>query len=291
MTKICGYQEQLAAFAADTTSGSTDLARRAAVLLRRVLAEGRDAVDLARALCAAQPGMASVLAVARAAEHGGATALDALERRLDRAPDALARFAAGLVGTRVVTLSNSGTVAAVLERVHARAAPAEPLQVHCGEGRPMFEGRIMATRLAAAGLRVTVWTDAALAGALSGSDSVLVGADAVTADWFLNKCGTEMLLAAAARRGVPAYLVASRDKLVPADDGPALHLRDGAPAEVWTAPPAAIAIRNPYFERVPTELLAGAITDLGVLHGRMLADACESAARAFAPIPPRDRLP
>jgi ADP-ribose pyrophosphatase YjhB (NUDIX family) len=57
---------------------------------------------------------------------------------------------------------------------------------------------------------------AALAGELAGYDAVLVGADAVLADWsVVNKVGTRGAALAAAREGIPVYVVAAADKMRP----------------------------------------------------------------------------
>ncbi|MGH6912594.1 MAG: hypothetical protein ACREH3_02680, partial [Geminicoccales bacterium] len=161
---------------------------------------------------------------------------------------------------RIVTISYSRSVRRVLEHL----ARDRPVHVACSEGRPMLEGRRMAGRLAAAGIPVTFFTDAAIAHALDDAHEVVVGADAVAPEWFLNKSGTRLLVATAAQLGIPVYVVASREKFVGAEAARRLRPREGDPAEVWD-PPRGVAVRNPYFEQVPVELVSGLITDVGVL--------------------------
>ncbi len=74
---------------------------------------------------------------------------------------AIARKARSLIpeGAVVVTHSHSGTVEETLLFV-GRQDPA--LQVICSESRPMNEGKVLAARLASAGISVTLVADAAL---------------------------------------------------------------------------------------------------------------------------------
>ncbi len=146
----------------------------------------------------------------------------------------------------------------------------------------------MATALAAAGIAATVCTDAAVS-TLSGSASVvLVGADAVAADWFLNKCGTRQVVEVAARRGGAVYVVASLDKFIHPRLAPLLRTSGGDLEEVWDDAPDRVEVANPYFEKIPTDSLSGVITESGLIGSgsipaavsALLSDA--DAARAAA---------
>jgi translation initiation factor 2B subunit (eIF-2B alpha/beta/delta family) len=206
--------------------------------------------------------------------------LDRFAQRVARAPQAIARFAADLLELglppaaplRIVTLSYSGTVAYVLESLARRRS----LDVAGAEGRPALEGRRLAARLAAAGIPVTYYLDAAIEHALDAADAVLVGADAIAARWFLNKSGTRMLAAAAGQRGVPVYVLAGREKFTAPDVAARLELRSSTAVEVWSDPPPGVAIKNPYFERTPLELVAAIISDMGALGPDDVAEMLES---------------
>jgi translation initiation factor 2B subunit (eIF-2B alpha/beta/delta family) len=152
------------------------------------------------------------------------------------------------------------------------------LRISCSESRPALEGRRLAARLASSGIAVTVFSDAAIGQPLGVADGMIVGADAVAADWFLNKSGTRMLAAAAGQQGVPVYVVATRDKFVGHGVAARLAMREGAPAEIWETPPPGVTVRNPYFEPVPLELVTSLITDLGVLGAGMAAEVCRTVS-------------
>jgi translation initiation factor 2B subunit (eIF-2B alpha/beta/delta family) len=109
---------------------------------------------------------------------------------------------------------------------------------------------------------------------------VLVGADAIAAEWFINKVGTGALCAAALLAGVPAYVVAGREKCVAPPIAGVLALRADAPSTLWPDPPPGVRVVNPLFERVPLERVAGVITDAGLLTGDMVAAACDASLPA-----------
>ncbi|HSK08985.1 MAG TPA: hypothetical protein VK911_05370 [Vicinamibacterales bacterium] len=282
----------------DRTSGASELMAVALEALKRAREEGPDALAAAAAaVCEAQPSMASLrnLAAAAARDPHDPGALDRFEQRWRRAGPALVRVATGILlpgeprPARLVTCSFSGSVLACVQALARRTR----VEIACGEGRPALEGRRMAAALAAAGARVEFFTDAALGQALDGADALVVGADAVTPAWFLNKCGTAALADAALRAGVPVYVLATRDKFLHAaavvdrppgrhagrttlgedSRSPGLRVDEHDPGEVWDAPPAGVTIRNPYFERVPMDLVTGVITDAGLLGTGMLEEA------------------
>ena len=134
----------------------------------------------------------------------------------------------------------------------------------------------MAERLAAQGIPVTHYTDAGLGQALDDADAVVVGADAISPDGFLNKSGTQMLAAAAAQQGTPFYVCATRDKFLPSAIAARLMIREESPSEIWSTPPAGVTVRNRYFEMTPLDLVTAVISDLGVLGAALVPDACVS---------------
>jgi translation initiation factor 2B subunit (eIF-2B alpha/beta/delta family) len=272
-------ERRIRMIASDAQSGATRLARDACEVLREARAEGRETLrQAARALCRAQPSMASIWTAACAAladETGDA--LTRFEREAVRAPGAIARFFVDQIQVgrpgrpvHVTTFSASATVATAVETLGRSLS----VTVACAEGRPRLEGRNLAARLAAAGLAVEFFTDAGLATALGRTDAVALGADAVSGEWVLNKVGSLGLAAAAAAAGVPVYVLAARNKMLPPDLAAALTVAFGPATEVWDEPPSRVAPANPYFEAVPLELVAAVISDLGVLTGPAIGAAC-----------------
>jgi translation initiation factor 2B subunit (eIF-2B alpha/beta/delta family) len=270
-------EKRIAGVAADRESGASEILEDVLAILRTAIATGAELNEVSEALRRAQPSMAPVWNASAAALTGN---LDRFAQRAARAPEAIARFASALLETgnppgaalRLVTISYSGTVAHIVESV----ARGRPVEVACAEGRPALEGRWLASRLVAAGVPVTCYSDAALGQALDRTDAVLIGADTVAPEWFLNKSGTRMLAASAMLRGIPVYVAAGREKFAAPQMAEALSERQGPAAEIWSDPPPGVTVLNPYFERVPLELAAAVISDVGVLSVADAAELCRT---------------
>lgn len=269
------------AIAADHRSGATALATRAIQILRAAARLDRPRrVEIVRALCTAQPSMATIWNAASLTLRDDALArIEVFAERLLHSPRALGRFASNLLlrdtrsatqPLRLVTYSASGSVMACLAAVATRG----PVVVACAEGRPLFEGRAMAGALVEKGIATELFTDAAVVSTLADATAVLIGADAVTSGWFINKCGTYGLAAAAQHQGVAVYVAASRDKFAGPVIAPRLRLRAGPPDEVWDRVTRGVAVGNPYFERVPVDLAAAFITDMGVISAADVGEVC-----------------
>lgn len=286
-------EKRIARVAMDRESGASEILDEAMRILADALNAGANMPEVARALCRAQSQMAPVYnaAIAALAARGAPDRFTRFAARVSRAPEALARFAIECFTLRggsplragskdpvvlsIATISYSRSVLRVLEAL----SRVRSVHVACSEGRPAFEGRTLALRLASRGVHVTFFTDAAIGHALDAADAVLVGADAVAPEYFVNKSGTRMFAAAATQRGVPVYVLASRDKFASHAIASRLRPHDGAASEVWEHAPADVIVRNPYFESTPLELITSVITDIGILDAGAVADVCEAVAR------------
>lgn len=275
------WTARIVQLAANRESGASAIHNAVLELLTQALAERIPLRPLGRQLVAAQPSMAPIWTAvghALAAERDPAVFARYVQQ-VRRAPRSLARVAAPVLRPnpgqplRIVTISFSGTVVQTIESL----LPEMSVEVACSEGQPAGEGRRLAERLAARGIGVDYYVDAALGHALAGADCVLVGADAVAPGWFLNKSGTRMLAAAAVQQGIPVHVLATRDKFVSEAIGARLVIGEGAAAEVWASPPAGVTVHNPYFERVPLDAVASVLSDVGALAAAVVADACPTA--------------
>jgi translation initiation factor 2B subunit (eIF-2B alpha/beta/delta family) len=281
---------RLIAITSDRTAGAMTLGRRAIRLLLDVSQEDKKAVEsVAVALCLGQPAMAPVWnAAAAAVGSGGVDRLKILYGKADRAPQSLSRVFRELVMSSksetdvavplvFATVSASDSVRICFEVLSERTT----IRAICAEGRPRMEGRQMATTLATAGIATTICTDAAIGEAIATSspqvEAVVVGADAVAPQWFLNKCGTRQLLELAVSLGFPAYVVASRDKFISDALAEHIHPGSGPSQEVWDDTPRGVHAENPYFEKIPIELVAAFITDVGSIGPASAQDMCQSS--------------
>jgi len=219
------------------------LAARALVVADASLARGERVGETRRALeesCAAE--LADLAAIRRAVVQQALLLLPAR-------------------GAWIATLSASALVRdALFAAQDAGRAP----RALIAESRPLYEGRALATALAARGIEAWLVVDAALPLVLSQAQQLWIGADAVTELGVLNKVGSFAAALAAREHSVPAYALASRRKFLPASTG-ALTIDEMGPEEVWSEPPERVRPRNVYFELVPIQLFRGLVVEDAVL--------------------------
>lgn len=255
-------QRELAAIARDNRSGAAELALRAVRALAaweqraksvspRQLLACADAVQKARSHMA--PFWRLAGALRRIARRHPRTSIRAFcnktECRIATASRRIAeRFAAALSPgkrTEVLTYSYSSTVLRALVQARRRIG-----RVYCSECSPEREGRKMARRLARAGVRVTFVTDACLPLYIQeprrGRARLLVvtGADAVLPDCYLNRSGTETLLARAAEARVPFWILADTMKFVPRQFPHGAAGYEPWRDRVWPGHPRGVEVHN-----------------------------------------------
>ncbi len=144
--------------------------------------------------------------------------------------------------SHLATLSYSSTVVETL--VHAE-------EVTVFESRPKREGRKTAEKLPQ-NIKINYWVDAGMMKASEDVDAVLVGADTVTSDFFVNKLGTHPLVTCVKECGLPVYVAADTTKYLP--DDLTFPIGERHPGEeVWDADTDKInvEVHNQYFEAVP----------------------------------------
>jgi len=203
--------------ARDRTGGAAELAVLAAGILED--ASPGELKAAAEAVMRAQPAMAPVYNAAQAALAGR---LPEFLARLRRSAVRVAEKAAGLVAAKtVLTHSYSSTVVQAL-----RYAP--PARLLCTESLPGGEGRRTASLL-----QGEVIPDAAVYSALAGVEVAVVGADAVTPTFVVNKLGTALVALAAGARGVPVWVLCGSEKFVPAAWSPHLGELFEATPRAW----------------------------------------------------------
>jgi len=159
------------------------------------------------------------------------------------------------------------------------------IRVIVAESRPLFEGRLLAKRLAEHGLRATLIADAAMAAFINDADAAVVGADSVLADGsIVNKVGTRLLALAANDVGVRFYAATETSKFDARSLlGRAPVLEEGDPSEV-AEEVRGVEIRNPYFEVTPARLITAVVTELGPMDVHMIVSQMEEMSRYVEPL-------
>jgi len=233
-----------------------------------------------RRLTASQPSMAVFLNLAnalwleRGKEKKGPPVWNRLHDALVRYADgidqglrATVRRAAALVrpGSLVLTYSNSTAVRMSLWQAMAAG---RRFEVVCSESRPMGEGVALARRLAALGIPVHLSADAALAEWVEVAGLVLLGADAILPDVVINKVGTEPILHAARRAGVPAYVLADSSKWLAPLLARFWRVREEAPEEIARLGVPNLRVHNRYFGMSALGLVTGVVWEGGISRPR-----------------------
>jgi len=138
------------------------------------------------------------------------------------------------------------------------------IKVYNTETRPLFQGRITARALLAAGIPTTMVADSS-AGFLishhSGKelmmDKIILGADAILFDGsVINKIGSFSIALVAKQEGVPLYVAAN---LLKFHEQLKIKIEERSPQELWKKAPVGLKIINFAFDRIPAEYITGGI--------------------------------
>ena len=165
-------------------------------------------------------------------------------------------------GMVIFTHCHSSTVMRILKKAKHQG---KRFEVYNTEARPLFQGRITAKELAAAGIKVTHFVDSAASVALARCDVAFMGFDALTKDGVYNKIGSGMFAEIAKMHKIPFYVCGDAWKY-DADNlrgkGEGVECRSAK--EVWPAAPRGVEVANPCFELIRPGLISGIISELGI---------------------------
>ncbi len=215
--------------------------------------------------------------IARLCAEADAVALDTIEtNRL------LVEHGQELIGEGAVAVThcNSGPLAAlrygtaVGVLIEAQRRGKGP-HVYVDETRPLLQGsRLTAWELGRAGLAYTLICDGMAADVMRRGeiDLVITGADRIAANGdSANKIGTYGLAVAARAHDIPFYIAAPFSTVdLDCPGGDAITIEERDPDEVRTfagtpVAPGDAPVFNPAFDVTPADLIAGIVTERGVL--------------------------
>ncbi|WP_024866175.1 S-methyl-5-thioribose-1-phosphate isomerase [Butyrivibrio sp. FCS014] len=166
-----------------------------------------------------------------------------------------------------------GTATAPMYLAHEKGYK---IKVYCDETRPLLQGaRLTAYELSSAGIDTTLLCDNMSASLMkSGAiNAIFTGCDRVAANGdAANKIGTSMVALAAKRYGIPFYICAPTSTIdLNTPTGDDIKIEQRKPEEVtemWykeRMAPEGINVYNPAFDVTDNELIAGIVTEYGVL--------------------------
>ena len=195
---------------------------------------------------------------------------------------AIGDYGANLIhdGDGILTHCNAGSLATAgcgtaLAPMFCAQDGRRRFQVFADETRPLLQGaRLTAWELREAGIPATLICDNMAAQVMREGriQLAIVGADRIAANGdTANKIGTYGVAVLAKAHGIPFYVAAPMSTFdLQTPDGAAIPIEQRDPREVsngfgkQTAPDG-VAIYNPAFDVTPAELIAGFITDKGII--------------------------
>jgi methylthioribose-1-phosphate isomerase len=183
-------------------------------------------------------------------------------------------------GQGVLTHCNAGGLATAdygtaLAVIFSAFESGTPLRVFADETRPLLQGaRLTAWELQLRGIPVTLICDNMAAQVMKEGkvDLVVVGADRIASNGdAANKIGTYGVALLAKAHGIPFYVAAPSSTFdLTLETGESIPIEQRDPREIthgfgFQTAPAGIDVYNPAFDVTPAELIAGIITERGII--------------------------
>ena len=208
-----------------------------------------------------------------------ALAIEAEDRAMCRA---IGRVGAELVqeGQGILTHCNAGGLATAeygtaLAVMYSALEQGKQFRVFADETRPLLQGaRLTAWELQQAGIDVTLICDSMAAQVMREGkiQLVVVGADRIAANGdTANKIGTYGVAVLARAHGIPFYVAAPSSTFdLRIKDGSQIPIEQRDPREITeglgkVVAPAGVRVYNPAFDVTPADLIAGIITEKGLI--------------------------
>ena len=150
----------------------------------------------------------------------------------------------------VITISRSGTVLEILRKWYRKN---KKINVVVCESRPMYEGRMMASDLAKAGIKVKFITDSMIGLYINQVDAAIIGADAILKNGnVINKVGSKSLALHCGYNSKPIYVVTSKSKFSNKNVFKPIKANQ---FEVWDKKIKNLSVQNFYFEEIEKQLI------------------------------------
>ena len=174
-------------------------------------------------------------------------------------------------GGSYLTICHSSTAVLLFRQARMNGAM---FSVYVAETRPLYQGRITAKELLAAGFEdVTMVIDdvavSLIEGRVGAIDAVFMGADLLTDTGFVNKVGSLAIATAAAIKGIPVYSLTSLLKYDPRPYSPTV-IETRSQEEIWPEAPNGLKFYAPAFDFVPYTATTHIVCEAGVIEGHQV---------------------
>ncbi len=188
--------------------------------------------------------------------------LSEIRKELEHNIEHIAGIGAKLVAAsnNVMTISSSTVVNQILLRAHSLK---KRFHVYSLKSHPPDEGVHTAEFLLKENIKTTLIADAEMGLFMPQMNFVLIGADRVFEDGFVNKAGTLPLLVTAKHFNVPVYLAFDTWKILLKQDK-AIKFLERENSEIYNNKKHKLHVQNFYFESIPLNLVQKVICEDGV---------------------------
>lgn len=152
---------------------------------------------------------------------------------------------------KIMTISNSTLVKKILDTAHNQR---RKFEVYCCKSHPPDEGVNLAETLDKSGIKTTLISDSQMGVFMQGMNLVLIGADRIYDNGFVNKAGTLALCLIAKYFNIPVYLAADTSKIL-LESERIIKLVSHNKVEVYGGNRKKLSVENVYYEKIPIELI------------------------------------
>lgn len=160
---------------------------------------------------------------------------------------------------KILTYSNSTVVQYLLHKADQQK---RKFEVFCLKSDPPGEGVSFAEYLAKKGIKTSIIADTQAGVMMNEMNLVIVGADRLYEDGFVNKSGTLALCLLAKYYNIPVYLAAETSKILKESER-SVKQSERSPQEIYDGDEE-INVVNNYYEKIPINLIHKVICEEGV---------------------------
>lgn len=187
--------------------------------------------------------------------------LEETRKELDQNLKSIAENGSRLITNfnKILTFSSSTIVRRIFEYADDFK---RKFEVYCLKSDPPLEGLQLAEQMNKRGIKTTVVADSQAGVVMDDINMVLVGADRLYENGFVNKAGTLAICLLARHFNVPVYLAVETIKILKESER-SIKPVERDPAEVYSGNKN-ISVINSYYEKIPLDLVNKVICEEGV---------------------------
>jgi translation initiation factor 2B subunit (eIF-2B alpha/beta/delta family) len=187
--------------------------------------------------------------------------LQETEKELNENLKAISEYGSRLITNfnKILTFSSSTMVRQIFEKADDFK---RKFEVYCLKSDPPLEGVMLAEHLSKRDIKTTIVADSQAGAVMNDMNMVLVGADRLYENGFVNKAGTLAVCLLARHYNVPVYLAVETIKILKESER-SIKQVEGDKAEVYTGKKN-IDVYNGYYEKIPLDLVNKVICEEGV---------------------------